>query len=296
MYILEQLINGLSQGAIYALMAIGFTMIAGEVGLVSFTYGDTVMVGAFSAYLAAALFHENLILTVIFTLIISAIMSVLVHAICMAKFLEAPKHISMICTIGFGIITKNLVQLIAGYEVKSMPELLGRSFFSISGIRIGYVKIYIVAIVILLCIVLSILLHKTKTGIQLRAVSQDKKAAALLGINVHRITMLGNMIGCMLGGLGGLLYAIYYGSILPTMGGAISMKAMSASVLGGLSNIPVAAFAGVLLGIFENFSVALFPQGYRDLISFVFLIFVLIWKPHGIEFKFKKTYKEGKKP
>lgn len=294
MYVLEQLINGLSQGAIYALMAIGFTLIAGEVGLVSFTYGDTVMLGAFSAYWATNLFGNNILLTALFTILISALMSFVVHAVCMAQFLEGPKHISMICTIGFSIILKNVVQLIAGYEVKAMPELLGRSYFELGGIRIGFVKLYIIAIVIVLCVLLSLLLGKTKAGVRLRAVSQDKPAASLLGIDVQSTTRLGNLIGCVIGGLAGMLYAIYYGSILPTMGGAISMKAMSASVLGGLSNVPVAAFAGLLLGIFENFSIALFPQGYRDLISFLFLILVLVIKPHGFEFRFGKRKKGGK--
>lgn len=127
--------------------------------------------------------------------------------------------------------------------------------------------------------------NKTKWGIKLRAVSQDKKAAALMGINVQRTVMIGNCIGCGLGGVAGMLLAIYYQSLIPTMGGVLGLKSFISSVLGGLTNIPAAALGGISIGITENIGTAFLSNSYRDVFAFVFLVLVLIIKPEGISKK-----------
>ena len=129
---------------------------------------------------------------------------------------------------------------------------------------------------------LSIFLNRTRTGMTLRSVSQDKKAAALVGIDVERSTLTGNVLGCALGGVGGVLLGIYYGTIVPTMGGAVGMKAFSASVLGGLTDVAGAAIGGLLIGICENIGIMFMTTGLRDAIAFVFLILVLLVKPQGL--------------
>ena len=287
-YLLEQLINGICQGAIYALVAIGYTMIVGVVGLVSLCYGETVMVGAFVSYLTFTLIGTSIPLAFAVSFVGTAVLGALLHKICYEPFLESPRHICVMCTIGASIFLKNVVQLMTKSETKAVPRIFGAGYFTVSQIRVAYVQVAILAIVILLSLALSFFLNKTRTGIMLKAISQDRKAASLVGINVKLATLLGNMLGCGLGGIAGMLYSVYYSAFQATMGGPIGIKAFSASVLGGLSDIPVAATGGMTIGVLENFGVAFFSSGYRDLIAFIFLITILVWKPHGLSFNFKR--------
>lgn len=288
MYLLEQLINGICQGSIYALIAIGYTLICGVVGLVSLCYGDSVMFGAFVSYVAFGALGTNPVLAFLVSFGGTALLGALLHKTCCEPFLDSPRHISVMCTIGAGIFIKNVVQLLTKSETKPIPRIFGEGFFTIGEIHVSYVQVAVLAIVLFLIIVLSFFLNKTKVGISLKAVSQDRKAAELVGINVKATTLLGNMIGCGLGGIAGMLYAVYYASFQANFGGPIGIKAFSASVLGGMTDITVAATGGLTIGILENFGVALFGSGYRDLVAFLFLIIVLIFKPQGLSFKFKK--------
>lgn len=282
MYFVQQLVNGLCQGAIYALMAIGYTMIYGVVGLVTFTHGEVIMMGAFSSFYFYLAFGNNLILGLLSGFLISAIVGIVVHKICYEKFLDSPRHISLICTIGMSMFLKNMAQIVFGSEMKGMPDLFDGQFIQIGEIRINYLQLTVIGVVIFLSVVLSLFLNKTRTGMMLRAVSQDKKASALVGINVRTTTMLGNCIGCGLGGVAGVLLGLYYNSILPTMGGMAGLKAFSSAVLGGLTNIPGAAIGGICIGVLENLGIALFSSGLRDVFAFIFLVLVLVFNPQGL--------------
>lgn len=155
--------------------------------------------------------------------------------------------------------------------------------------RVTVTQLTVTGIVIVLVIAFTLFLRKTKYGIQLRAVSQDRKAASLMGIDVNAITMLGNAIGCGMGGIAGLLFAVYYNNFRAIMGGSIGMKAFSAATLGGLGDISVASAAGMIISIFENIGIALTGTGYRDMVAFLFLIVVLMVKPSGIALSNKPT-------
>ncbi len=290
-YFLEQLLNGICQGSIYALFAIGYTIIVGVVGLVSFTYGEVVMIGAFSAYFAATLGGGNIFLTIICSFVGSGLIGIVIHKVCYEKFFEAARYIALICTIGMSMLIKNLVQIFCGSETKSMPELLPPGGIYIGSYRINYVQIAVIVVVVILCVILSIFLNKTKQGVMLRAVSQDRKAAALVGINVNHATLLGNILGCGIGGVAGMLYALYYSSVSASMGGMATMKAFSASVLGGLVDAPASAIGGLLIGILENFGIALFSSSLRDLIAFIFLIVVLLFFPKGLRIQLRRRAK-----
>ena len=146
-------------------------------------------------------------------------------------------------------------------------------------------------VVTVLCILLSIFLNKTKQGVIPRAVSQDRKAAAMVGIDVSGATLMGNVLGCGIGGVAGMLYALYYGSLSASMGGMATMKAFSSSVLGGLVDIQASAIGGLLIGISENYGIALFSSSLRDMIAFVFLIIVLIFFPKGLRIKIGRKAK-----
>lgn len=290
-YFIEQLLNGICQGSIYALFAIGYTIIVGVVGLVSFTYGEIIMIGAFSALFATSLGGDNLLLTIIFSFAGSGLIGIVVHKVCYEKFLDSPRYIPLICTIGMSMLIKNTVQIAFGSETKAMPEVIPQGGVRIGDYLITNVQITVILVVVALCIVLSLFLNKTKQGVILRAVSQDRKGAALVGINVSQATMVGNLIGCGIGGVAGMLYALYYGSLSASMGGSASMKAFSASVLGGLVDTPASAIGGLLIGVLENFGIALFSSSLRDMIAFIFLIIVLLFFPKGLRIQLRRRAK-----
>jgi branched-chain amino acid transport system permease protein len=288
-YFLNQLINGICQGAIYALMAIGYSVVVGVVGMVTFTHGEVIMIGSFAAYYVFLYWGNNLFLGVIVSFGASFLLGLFVYKICYERFFKAPRHISLICTIGFSMLVKNLAQIIFGPNQKPMLEIIPINFFSIGSVRISQVQIVIMTTVVLLALVLSFLFNKTKFGIMLKAVSQDKNAAYLMGINVRMTAMMGNCLGCGLGGIGGLLLGIYYQSILATMGGSMGMKAFASSVMGGLTDVRFSALGGMIIGIVENLGITISSASFRDIFAFGFLILVLIIRPQGF------ASKEGEK-
>lgn len=289
-YILIQLVNGLCQGSIYALMAIGYASIVGVVGLVTFAYGEVMMIGAFAAYYTFLSLGENLVIGVIASFIAAGCLGFLIHKICYENFFDKPRHISLICTIGFSMLVKNLGQIFFGTSTKATPRVITNYFIDIGAVRINAVQIMIVTIVILLSFALYLVFNKTKLGIRLRAVSQSREAAALVGINVKRTALLGNCMGCGLGGIAGLLLAIYYQSLSPTMGATFGNKAFASAVLGGMTSIPWAAVGGILIGVIENLGTSFLPNSYRDVFAFSFLFVVLVIKPQGF------SKKEGMRP
>lgn len=293
MYILQQLLNGICQGSIYALMAIGYAMIYGIVGLVTFTYGEIIMLGSFSAFYYFMAFGDNLLLALVCGFITAALVGVIVHKVCYQRFLSAPRHISLICTIGMSMLIKNLAIILFGSTMKGLPIFFeGKTWViaqrTVDGFKqqlsMTYLQIVVVVTVVVLSVALSLFLNKTRIGMRLRAVSQDRKAAALVGVNVKKTTLLGNCIGCGFGGIAGILLGLYYNSIIPTMGGVAGMKAFSSVVIGGLSNIAGAAMGGISIGIIENLGIAYIPNGsgYRDVFAFLFLIIALVIKPEGL--------------
>ena len=283
LYILEQIINGLAQGAIFALVAIGFTMILGITGLVTFCYGEIVMFGGFAAYYVFNYVGVNVPLAIIAAFLVAGLLGFIIHKICYEKFLNEKNHLtSLVCTLGMSILLKNMAQIVFGVDMKAMPSVFGNKYISLGEIRITYLQIMIVGVVILLSIILSIFLKKTRTGIALRSVKDDKVAAALVGINASRITTLGNVIGSALGGIAGVLFCLNYLSVDPLMGGDIGMKAFSAAVVGGMTSIPVAALGGVGIGVAENLSVVIVTSAMRNLIAYAILIIVLVVRPQGL--------------
>lgn len=282
MFLLQQVINGLAQGSIYALMAIGFAMILGVVGLVTFVHGEVIMIGAFAGYYMFTYGSTNIFAALIAGFLASWLLGMVIERVCYRPFRKAPEEIALICTIGLSIFLKSAAQLVFGTQQKLMPDVFGDKFIAIGDLRITYIQILVVAIVLILCFALQQLLYRTRIGIAIRAVSMDKDAAALLGVNVNRTIMLGNSLACALGGVSGVLLGIYYNSVHPIMGASASMKAFTATVFGGLGSVPGAAIGGVLLGVLENLGVAVFSAGYRDVIAFIILIAVLLLKPSGI--------------
>jgi len=284
-YLLNQIINGLCQGSIYALMAIGYSVVVGVVGMVTFTHGEVIMIGAFAASYIFQAFGNNLLLGLIVSFSASWLIGMFVYKVCYERFFNAPRHISLICTIGVSMLIKNLAQIIFGPNQKPMLGVVENKFFTLGTIQISLVQVIIIITVVVLAILLSLCINKTRWGISLRAVSQDKNASYLMGINVKRTAMVGNCVGCGFGGVAGMLLAIYYQTLSATMGGSLGMKAFSSSVLGGLTDIRCSALGGLCIGIIENLGITITSASFRDVFAFGFLILILILKPEGFSSK-----------
>ena len=282
MYFLEQFFNGICQGSIYALMAVGYAFIYGIVGLVTFAYGEVAMVGAFSAYYMFMITGGNVVVGILAGFAGGAVVSLLIYKLCYERFLYSPKHIAIICTVAMSTLLKTLAQIFFGIEIKPMQRIFAGKVVHLGQLRLTYVQILVIVTVVVMSGLLTLFVKKTEMGVHLRAVSQDKKAATLVGINVNRTAIIGNLIGCGLGGVAGMLLAVYYQSVYATMGSAIGFKAFSAVVLGGLSNVGAAAVGGLLIGLLENLGTIFFASVYRDTVAFVFMIIVLIFLPQGI--------------
>ena len=294
MYVLQQLINGLSQGSIYALMAIGYTLIVGVVGLITFAYGEMVMIGAMSAYLFYTYVTPNFFLGLLVAFISSGIAGIFIHKVAYERFLDAPKSIALLCTVGCSLLIKNLAQIAFGSQGNAMPPAFETKPFYLFGTDryITTIHMVVIAIVVVLAIGLSLFLYKTRVGLMLRAVSQDKMAASLVAINVKKVTLIGNIVGTGLGGIAGLLYGTYLTNVSTVFGTVVGLKAISACVLGGMTNIPGAALGALLIGILENFGIALFTSSYRDIIGFLVVFIALSFRPEGLfVFDFTKGFK-----
>lgn len=284
-YLIAQLINGLCQGTIYALMAIGYSVVVGVVGMVTFTHGEVIMIGAFAAYYVYLGIGNNFLLAIVCSFGASWIIGMFVYKVCYEKFFNAPRHISLICTIGVSMLIKNLAQIIFGPNQKPMLDVIDNTIYNIGPVSISSLQILIMTVVIVSATLLSLFFNKTTYGIALRAVSQDKTASYLMGINVKRKAMVGNCIGCGLGGVAGMLLAIYYQTLNATMGSSLGMKAFSASVLGGLTDVRLSALGGLLIGVIENLGITFSSASFRDIFAFGFLILVLIIRPEGFASK-----------
>ena len=284
-YVLNQLINGICQGAIYALMAIGYSTIVGVVGMVTFTYGEIMMIGAYGAFYAFQFAGNNIVLGLLFSFACSFVLGIAVYKLCYERFFNAPRHISLLCTIGFSMLVKNLVQIVFGPEVKSLPNIIQNKTFSLHlgsvSLDFRLLQLVIMGLVIVLALLLTLFFNHTRRGVALRAVSQSKEAAYLVGINVKRTAMLGNCIGCGFGGIAGCLLAIYYINFYSYTFGTFSTKAFSASVLGGLVDLRLSALGGLCIGIIENLGIAFSSATFRDVFAFLFLIVMLLLRPQG---------------
>lgn len=287
-YVLDQLMNGLCQGAIYALLAIGYSVVAGVTGMITFTHGEVMMIGALAAYELFMYTTGNLALGLAVGFAASWVLGILVYKICYERFFNAPKYIPLLCTIGFSMLVKNIVQAVVGSDRKPLLDVVDIENYQIGPVQINNVQIMVVLTVIVLAVTLSFLFNKTRWGIALRAVSQNKKAANLMGIHVNKVAMIGNCIGCGLGGVAGVLLAVYYQTFYATMGSTMSFKAFSSAVVGGLTDMRFSALGGVCIGVIENLGIAFSSSNFRDIFAFIFLLLVLMIRPQG----FAKRRKE----
>ena len=280
---LQQLVNGLSLGSIYALIALGYTMVYGIIKLINFAHGDIYMLGAFTAFYATTVFHLNFFLALIVAMVLCGVLGVLIERIAYKPLRHATRITALITAMGVSYILEYTTQYFAGSEVKAFPEdVLNNAVFQIGGIQISQQQIYIIAVTLILMLALTYIVGRTRMGRAMRAVSVDEKAAELMGISVDRTISFTFLLGSVLAGAAGVLVGVYYNSINPLMGMVPGLKAFIAAVFGGIGIIPGAMIGGFAIGIAETMVVAYGSSLYRDAIVYVILILILIIKPAGL--------------
>jgi branched-chain amino acid transport system permease protein len=293
-YFLQQLINGIALGSIYGLVAIGYTMVYGIIGMINFAHGDIFMVGAFLALIAfLALLAIGLtavplalFLVLIIAMLIAALYGWTVERLAYRPLRGSHRLAPLISAIGMSIILQNYVQLAQGARVKPLPPLIpgGYTLFEQNGfaVQVSNVQIIIVVTTLVLMAAFSWLVAATKLGRDMRACEQDLKMAALVGVDVDRTISLTFVIGAALAAVAGIMYLLYYGVIDFFIGFVAGVKAFTAAVLGGIGSLPGAMLGGLLIGLIETFWSAYFSAEYKDVAAFSILVLVLIFMPTGI--------------
>ncbi|MFA5527472.1 MAG: branched-chain amino acid ABC transporter permease [Peptostreptococcales bacterium] len=282
MLFIQHMISGLNVGSIYALIALGYTMVYGIVRLINFAHGDILMMGAYFAFIGIAIVRLPFWIVLIISMALCAIAGMLIDRIAYRPLRDAHRLSALITAIGMSLFLENLFLILFGAEPKKMPMIIKSVPIQISGIQITYITVITLALSIVCMVALDQLVNRTKTGKAMRAVSEDKDASKLMGINVNKTIGITFAIGSALGAVGGILFVMAYPQVNPYMGMMPGLKAFVAAVLGGIGIIPGAMLGGYVLGIVESLTRAYISSRWADFIVFSILIIVLLVKPTGI--------------
>ncbi len=282
----QQLINGLSLGSIYALIALGYTMVYGIVKLINFAHGDVMMVGAYAGYFVLCALGTTpfgMVCAFAAAMVMCALLSLVIERLAYRPLRNAPRLNSLITAIAVELILQNLMRVLpfVGPDPRQFPTMATKNF-SLSFVSISNIQLIVIVLSAVLMVLLNYIVNYTKTGKAMRAVSYDLGAASLMGISVNRTIAITFVIGSVLAGAGGVLYATAYPQIDPVMGYIPGLKAFVAAVLGGIGSIPGAMLGGIILGIAETMTKAYISSQYADAISYCILIIILLVKPSGI--------------
>ena len=275
-----QLINGLQTGSVYALVALGYSMVYGIIKLLNFAHGDIIMVGAYMVYYAIATFALPPLVAALLAVGVSTLLGVLIEKVAYTPLRSSPRLSLLITAIGVSFLLENGAQLVFGADQKRMRPMIPGTF------RMGKIMVSMAAVVTILVSVaimaaLSFVVNKTKAGKAMRAVSEDMGAAQLMGISLNRTISMTFAIGSALAGIGSVFYLCAYPQASPTMGSMLGIKAFVAAVLGGIGSIPGAMLGGFIIGILEAMVAAIGLSMWKDAAVFFILIVVLLFKPTG---------------
>jgi branched-chain amino acid transport system permease protein len=287
---LEQCTNGLAVGSIYALIALGYTMVYGVLKLINFAHGDLFTYGAYlgMTLLASLLLTDRLgvgvglLLLAVLVMGLVAVVGVTLERIVYRPVRSSPRLNAMVSALGASLVLQNALMLIYGARYQVFPDVLPQTAVSVLGLNIPILRIAVVLASVAMMAVLYVFVQRTRLGTAIRATAIDPDAAQLMGIDVTRIIRLVFMVGPALGGAAGLLVGLYYGQISFTMGWTYGMKAFTAAILGGIGNIPGAMLGGLVLGLVEALGAAYLSMAWRDAIAYGVLILILIVRPSGL--------------
>ncbi|MCE4049835.1 MULTISPECIES: branched-chain amino acid ABC transporter permease [Bacillaceae] len=279
---IQQLVNGISLGSIYALIALGYTMVYGIIKLINFAHGDVFMVGAFIGFYSITGWGLGFFPALIVSMVACAIFGVIIERIAYKRLRNATRIAALITAIGVSLLIEYVFIYFRGAGLVAYPNVLPTKTFEIFGAQISSKSLLILGTSVTLMLILQFIVHKTKTGKAMRAVSHDMDAARLMGINVDRTISATFAIGSALAGAAGVIFGAYYTKIEPLMGVIPGLKAFVAAVLGGIGIIPGAMVGGLILGLVETIVSALGFSLWRDAAAFIILILILIFRPAGI--------------
>ena len=290
--LVDQVINGLTIGGIYALIAMGYTLVYGILFMINFAHGEIFMFGSFTGFfvlsaLARSGFAERHVVLSIFLAIlgamaISSLLGALLERVAYRPLRKAPRLAPLISAIGASIFLQNVMMLIVKARMQIYPDVFPEDFLEIGRFSISYFQIFIIFGSIIMMVGLVVFIRKTKTGKAMRAVAEDKDAASLMGINVNRIVVITFVLGSCLAAVAGVMVGMYYTQINHMMGFMPGIKAFTAAVLGGIGNVAGSMLGGYILGLSEAFSVFFLPSQYKDVVAFGLLVLILVFRPRGI--------------
>nr|WP_099467491.1 branched-chain amino acid ABC transporter permease [Konateibacter massiliensis] len=286
--ILEQLINGLRSGSIYALIALGYTMVYGIAKMINFAHGDIIMVGAYALYVGLSVLQLPVVLAVLLSIVVCTIFGVVIERVAYKPLRSAQPLSVLITAIGVSFLLQSVSLLIFGATPIPQESIVGFSGVKIGGISISGVTVVTLVVTTICMILLTWFIHKTKLGSAMRAVSEDRGAAELMGIDVNKTISMTFAIGSALASIAGILYVCQYQSLKPTLGAMPGIKAFVAAVLGGIGSVPGAMLGGIILGLIESLSKAYISTELSDAIVFGILVLVLLVKPSGLLGKIRK--------
>ena len=278
----SQLINGLSLGSIYALIALGYSMVYGIILLLNFAHGDVIMVGAYMSWFVMNQLGLGPVTAVCATILTCTLLGVVIEKIAYTPLRSAPRISLLITAIGVSFFLEYTAELILGSGAKVIPAYYTNQTFRIGSVPLGLTSVITLLVTVLSMLALTFLVQKTKLGKAMRAVSFDADAARLMGINIDFVISMTFALGSALAGAGGVLVGIYYNSIEPLMGMVPGIKAFVAAVLGGIGIIPGAMMGGIILGVVEALVSGFLSSTFRDAAAFAILIIILLYKPQGL--------------
>ena len=314
---LQQVVNGLTAGSVYAVVALGYTMVYGIIQLINFAHGEVVMIGAMVAFTVINLIAPGGLPALAVVLIgtsaaipVCMLVGYALERLAYRPLRHAPRLAPLITAIGLSIILQHLALLVWSRNILAFPQIIELRTFNLFGATISNVQLAIIAVCLAMMGGLALLVYRTRLGTAMRATAQDRQVAGLMGIDVNRVIAVTFLIGAALGAVAGVLFGTYYGIAQYTMGSVLGLKAFSAAVLGGIGNIPGAMLGGVLLGLVEALGAGyigeftdlcqygwlagridacrggghfiLFGSNYQDVIAFLVLILVLVFRPSGL--------------
>lgn len=281
--LLQQIVNGITIGSTYALVAIGFTMVFGVLELTNFASGSLYMLGAYLSlmlYLATG----NFWLSFGGSILLTGLAGFALERFALRRLRKqgAPKLSALITTLGMSMVMDNLIMICFGSESKSFPNKLDFGRFTVGGAVISYTQVIILTVACILMLILSVVVYKTKLGKAMRSTAQNMEAAKLMGINTNQIIAMTFVIAGILACISGTLVGMYYQTIDVTMGSMIGMKIFASAILGGVGVLPGAVIGGLCMGVLETLVAGFISSGYRDAIAFSVLIVVLLFRPTGL--------------
>ncbi|ANZ65145.1 ABC transporter permease [Secundilactobacillus paracollinoides] len=287
--LIQQLINGLSLGSIYELLALGYTMVYWIIKLINFAHGDIYMLGAFWGYYVINYWHFNFIFALLSAMLVCAVSGVIIEYLAYRPLRHSPRIAALITAIGVSYFLENGMSYLYGSSTRSFPQIIKQVNYHIGGVQISNIQILILVTACLLMILLQLIIKRTKMGRAMRAVSVDSDAAELVGININRTISFTFALGSSMAGAAGVLIGLYYNSIDPLMGMTTGIKAFVAAVVGGIGSVPGASLGGFLIGLLETGVQAIGLSAYKDAAVYLVLIIILLILPSGI---FGKNTKE----